>query len=83
MDFVVDDLLRPAIHAVVGLAIAAGAVWLGLTATETGQAIVTTVELVQEISVDIRQVDGGFGETLDLLNENLRLARELLEQAKE
>lgn len=75
-----EDLLRPALHAGVGLAVAGGAVWLGLTITETGQAIVTTVELVQEIRVVVQGQNGSLGEALSLLNENLSLAVEYFKQ---
>ena len=77
----VNDVLRPALHAAVGLVVIAAAAWVGLTATETGQAIVTTVELVQEVTVEVQQANGGLRETVELLNDILRLGRELLQEA--
>ena len=39
-----------------------------------------TVELVQDISIEFNQVDGGLAETIRLLNENLRRGLEYYEQ---
>ena len=77
---VARDLVKALVigAAMAGLA-ASGMLWW-LNETEAGQAVTATVELVQTISVEVQQANGGLAETLALLNENLRLARQYYEQ---
>ena len=76
---VARDLIKGVIIFIVMGLMSASGIWWWVGNTETGQAIIATIELVQTITIEIQQVNGGLTETIRLLNENLERGIEYYE----
>ena len=74
------DLVKALLIGAAMAGLAASGIFYWLSATPSGQAVTATVELVQSITIEVQQVNGGLTDTLRRINESLELAVRFFEK---
>ena len=77
---VIRDLAKALLIGAAMAGLAASGIFYWLSATPSGQAVTATVELVQSITVEVQQTNGGLTDTLRRINESLELAVRFFEK---